>query len=178
MIYWYCVRVFLAISIPRFEGLEKLMEELEWMAYSKPVRTPELHLTFRFFGEVHPKYVDDLKENFSNAPFKGFSLRIKGIGAFPSIQRANVLFLEVENSSAIEENARLAIQIKPKAKENRPFVPHITVCRFKRPTDCSHLMKKFGTISFEQEIHKIPIYESTLNDTGPVYTEIKSFQLK
>ena len=172
------MRVFLAVSIPRFELAEALMEEIGRIPYSKPVKTPEFHLTFRFFGEVSPKYVETLKEGLSATPFRKFALKVKGIGAFPSIRKANVLYLDVENSHAIEENANLSAQITPVVKDNRPFVPHITVSRFNRPADCTALAKKYEGISYEQEIQKITIYESTLMGTGPIYTQLKSFQLK
>ena len=172
------MRVFLAISIPRFEKAEALLEEVEKIPYSKPVKTPEFHLTFRFFGEVTTKYVEMLKEDLSGVQFSKFALKVNGIGAFPSLKKANVLFLEVESLHAISENAALAAQVKPVAKDSKPFVPHITVGRFNRPADCTGLAKKYGSIAYEQEIQKITLYESTLMGTGPVYAQLKSYQLK
>ena len=172
------VRIFLATSIPRFEGIEDLFEAISKIPYSKPVRTPELHLTFRFFGNVSPAYVEQLKGSLEEAQLRKFAIKVKGIGAFPSLVKANVLFLEVENSPTITENASLVAQIKPISFEKRPFVPHITVGRFNKPADCTSLKKKFGSISFEKEISEIIIYESTLSEMGPIYNRLKAFQLK
>ncbi len=172
------VRIFLAASIPRFEGIEDLFEAISKIPYSKPVRTPELHLTFRFFGNVSPAYVEQLKRSLEKEQFSKFIIKIQGIGAFPTLAKASVLFLEVENSPTITENASLASQVKPISVEKRPFVPHITVGRFNKPADCTSLKKKFGLISFEKEISEIIIYESTLSEMGPIYNRLKAFQLK
>ncbi len=172
------MRIFLAASIQRFPGIEELMEELTNIKYSKPVRTPELHLTFRFFGDVTPGYVDSLKESISSIPFKKFMLTINGVGAFPKIEKANVLFLDVQNSPEITHNARLAAQINPPSNDNRPFVPHITVSRFNRSADCTSIRNKFSSLEFQEEIHSLKIYESTLTSGGPIYNQLKSVQLK
>ena len=172
------MRIFLAASIQRFPGTDDLLEEISAIRYSKPVRTPELHLTFRFFGDVTPGYVDELKVTVSRIPFQKFLLKIKGLGAFPSIEKANVLFLEVENSQQIEESAKLASLIEPVEKKLRPFVPHITVSRFNRPVDCTNIRKKYNSLEFQEEIHSLKIYMSTLTGKIPIYTQLKSIQLK
>ncbi len=172
------MRVFLAASIPRFEGIGDLIEAISKIPYSKPVRTPELHLTFRFFGDISPAHVEQLKGSLGEAKLRKFVIKVHGIGAFPSLAKANVLFLEVENSTEITENASLAAHVKPVTVEKRPFVPHITVGRFNKPADCTPLKKKFGSISFSTEISEITIYESILSEIGPVYNRLKTFQLK
>ena len=172
------MRVFLAASIPRFEGIEDIIDAISKIPYSKPVRTPELHLTFRFFGDVSPAYVEQLKGSLEEAEFRKFIIKVQGIGAFPALAKANVLFLEVENSTEITENAFLASHLKPVTVEKRPFVPHITIGRFNKPSDCTHLKKKFGSISFSKEISELTIYESILSEIGPVYNRLKAIQLK
>lgn len=172
------MRLFIASSIERFEGSEKLFKDIEQVAYSKPVKTRELHLTFRFLGEIKGNDIDKLREYFRKLQCHRFPVHIKGVGAFPKLARANVLYLNVQEHAEITDNWKAVNSLPPPEKVNNRFIPHITVSRFRRPADCEELARKHKEIEFHKEIDRISMYSSILSREGPVYTVIESLQLK
>ncbi len=172
------MRVFAASSIERFEDVERLMAELSGISGTKPVRTPELHLTYRFFGELDGKTLEETRNEFRKIKGRAFELKIYGIGAFPRVSSANVLFLKVENSEEIQSNWSEIASISPKEESGKEFVPHITVSRFRRSFDCRDLARRFEKLTFKKDVKKISLYKSELKKDGPVYTEIEEIQLK
>lgn len=172
------MRLFIASSIERFPQLEPLFEELEGISYCRPVRTRELHLTFRFLGEVSEKNYESLRDGFLGLELKRFTLRIDGLGAFPKPGRAKVLFLNVMEEEQIFEDWRLISMLPPASELNDRFVPHITVARFKRPYDCRELSAKYRSISFKADAERISLYRSLLTPDGPIYNELEKLQLK
>lgn len=172
------MRVFAASSIRRFGALKDLFIDLEQIRFCRPVRTPELHLTFRFFGEIAGKNLDIVLARFKEIPGKKFAITLDGLGAFPVLERTNVLFLKVVPSEEINHNWSSIGAIDPKEVAKKEFIPHITVARFKKPFDCTNLAEKYGNVKFTAEIDRISLYSSTLTTEGPVYSVIESVQLK
>lgn len=171
------MRVFIASSINRFDGLNSLFEDIRKIPGSKPVTTNELHLTFRFIGEVGQSEYEAIRRNFVRLELKEFPIVVRGVGAFPGLKRARVLFLRVENHQTIEENWSLISSLPPR-QNGEKFVPHITVARFKQPPDCSELSEKYMGLEFKGMAGKISIYNSRLTPDGPQYSELESVQLK
>lgn len=172
------MRVFIASSLERFDGTGPLFEELDAMRNCKPVRTRELHLTFRFFGDVGDKNLKNLVDEFSALDCRKFTSRIHGLGAFPGLKKANVLFFNVDPSDAISHNWTQISRITPENTEARPFIPHITIARFRKPEDCADISERYAGLSHSKEMERISIYSSVLTRNGPEYTELESIQLK
>lgn len=172
------MRVFAASSIERFEDVEKLVAELSGIRGSKPVRTPELHLTYRFFGELDGRALEATREEFRKIQGSAFELKILGIDAFPRVSSANVLFLKVVNNDEIQSNWSQIASLSPKEKIGKEFVPHITVSRFRNSYDCRDLANRYEKLTFSKAIKKISLYKSELGKDGPTYTEIDEIQLK
>lgn len=171
------MRVFAAATIERFAGIDDLMSDLLAIKGCRPVRTPELHLTFRFFGEIEGNLLEHVRKEFKNIQGKRFNLKIEGMGAFPKPVSANVSFLNVQSSREISEIHNSISEMKPVVKDGKPFIPHITVARFNVRADCRELCKKYEMLSYESPIERISLYKSDLTSSGPVYTEIERVQL-
>lgn len=59
----------------------------------KPVEPENLHITLRFIGEISRDLVEELKKRLSNVKYNQFTIHIRGIGAFPSIDRPRVIWV-------------------------------------------------------------------------------------
>lgn len=171
------MRVFAAASIGRFGGIGELLQELSEKSGCRVVKTPELHLTFRFFGELEGTRLEKVQFQFRNLTGEKFELNIRGLGAFPVENSAKVVFLKVLNNTKIMELRDSIAKITPLDRDDREFIPHITVARFKKGSDCSGICKEYENIEFDKEITKVSLYKSELKDRGPVYSEIESVQL-
>lgn len=173
------LRIFIASSIERFPGLTPLIEDLEVIKGSRPVKTRELHLTFSFLGEISEADLREIQNRFLELRCDKYLLKLSGLGSFPTTGRSRVLFISVEQNREIMENWRKIAKLTGNTVlPERKMIPHITVCRFGIPFDTGSLVKKYKNIGFTQQIRKISIFRSVLSKHGPEYDEICALQLK
>ncbi len=173
------MRVFVGSKVTRFDDLKELFQDIRRIPGSKPVNTPELHLTFVFLGETDPASVDRISSRIRSVELHRFTVKIEGLSAFPSPASAGVLYLNLEDSPEIRYNHRvLDAALTGFTKENRKFVPHITVSRFRDPVNVKDLERKYAHIQWKEEIRSIFLYRSILKPEGPVYDPLEEFQLK
>ena len=184
-------RIFLAIDIPDKlkEQINNFNEELKKLEINANfVEKENLHINLKFFGDTEKeqkeKIIEKIKEVSEN--FNSFQLNAKDIGVFPSMNHIKVVWVGVEdkkeNLSNLQkelENEFEKIGIK---KENRKFIPHITLCRIKTGKNIEKIIKtikenkdkEFGTF----EVENISLIKSELSPNGPKYTIEKIFELR
>jgi 2'-5' RNA ligase len=105
-------------------------------------REENLHLTLRFLGEITDEQLA-LAGTLPAAlrPEGGFQLGAHGLGAFPSLRNASVLWAGVEGRERSDTDALLRIQGATEGwaqqlglpPERRRYSPHITLGRVRRP---------------------------------------------
>jgi len=155
------MRLFIAtpVSIPVYGAVK---QHLSKYIDGKWVEGWNLHLTHKFIGEDDPeKY--KVKLNVKNKKFK-----IKGIGTF----RDKILYLKADVSDDINRQ----INEKFGLTNDKPFKPHITLCRIKNIKDKKFYeeLKKWENIEFEAPLD-VYLYKSTLTKKGPVYEKIHKY---
>jgi 2'-5' RNA ligase len=141
-------RLFLGIELPS-QVLQPLAQTIlrarrGGLAHARWVDPEKLHLTLAFLGNRDPADVGLLRHELTPLleRFAPIELRLKGLGAFPSLKRPKILWLGVEPSSKRDEESLFGLeaelrqylhnrlQIEP---ERRPVRPHITLARGRRP---------------------------------------------
>lgn len=123
------MRAFVAVDVPEFLGP------------IPPNLRPEDHLTLHFFEELPvdrvPAVVDVLVATAASTD--PFLLEIRGVGAFPNLQRPRVIWAGVgEGSSTLQALAALlrkGLAARGFPTESRPFVPHLTLARIRSPRE-------------------------------------------
>ncbi|MCW6169495.1 MAG: RNA 2',3'-cyclic phosphodiesterase [Thermoplasmatales archaeon] len=172
------MRIFIACSIERFSDIQDLYSYLKEFESVRTVNTPELHLTFRFFGELNEEETSRLLTEFRKLKLKQFILRISGLGCFPEAKKARILYMNVDAVEEILLDYDLIARMNVgKWPEKRAFVPHITVARSKRPNNLENVLKRFDRIHLEKAIDHMSVYQSILTASGPVYKIMESVQL-
>lgn len=182
-------RIFIAVDVE--EELKRYLENLigEIDSLNIPnirlVKPKNIHITLKFLGEVEDDRVKEIIEALTGID-KRFQMnvsKILNVGAFPNIKKPHVLWLGIDDGK--EQFSKMAdfidnsLSIYGFAKNNRPFSPHLTLGRFKKPiSNLRSYVEKLNIPDIEFGINRITIYESKLFQTGPVYTEIKHFTLK
>jgi 2'-5' RNA ligase len=150
-----------------------------------PVRwvRPELmHLTLAFLGEVPPDFIAAATARLTEcASGHGpFTMRLKGLGAFPSPTRARVVWIGAEQGRdevcTLQAGVVKALRSAGYQPERRPFSPHLTIGRVRVPADVS------GAVAgqFESEpfaIDRVVLFRSVLDPAGPVYSVLAEFPL-
>jgi 2'-5' RNA ligase len=181
------IRSFIAIELPEEakEGLAKLKKELERDEHKfvKWVNPRGIHLTLKFLGNIPSRQVAEITKAIEGAVqgISPFHLEIGGLGAFPSLRQARVLWVgiggEVEKLSRLQQNIDSALAALRFAKEERSFAPHLTLARIRQgasPLERRSFGELVGSTIFEDKYHvtveSISLMRSQLTPAGAIYT--------
>jgi len=110
-----------------------------------------------------------------------FHLEISGLGAFPNINQPRVIWVgirgEMNNLQRLQQNIDSALAPFGFAKEERPFVPHLTLARIKEkalPAERKSLGELLISARFELsysfDVEAISLMRSQLTPEGAIYT--------
>lgn len=149
----------------------------------KYVETENIHLTLKFFGEINKQQLNDIiqivEESIGN--YEKYPLKVVNIGAFPNIYRSKVIWTGIKDNkittNLIKELDEKFNKIGFKKEKN--YVPHITIGRVKNSSEglseCLNDIKK--AYHGKMVVKKICIKSSKLTPNGPIYNNIKEFEL-
>ncbi len=181
------IRSFIAIELPEEakKGLARLRKELERdeHRFVKWVDPGGIHLTLKFLGNISSKRVAEITEAIEKAVqgISPFHLEISGLGAFPSIRQARVFWVgvggELDKLSRLQQNIDSALAALGFAKEERPFVPHLTLARIREgasPPERRSFGELVGSTIFGDKypvaVEAIRLMRSQLTPAGAIYT--------
>ena len=137
------------------------------ISVGRRVKRETMHCTLTFFGEVDDDArVEALKALVDALPKKAIAVRATRLDAFSSPRKAHVIVLPLEDDGSLSE-LHEAIGLK----ENRPYRPHLTLARLKKPEDVRTLVESIP-VSLEGRIVGITLYKSVLGKNGPTYTPL------
>jgi 2'-5' RNA ligase len=181
------MRLFVALAIPAQvrENLALLIRDLKSVdSHPKWINPDNLHVTLKFVGEVAPERVIEISDALAVVRTQQQVIaEFRGIGFFPDARRPSVVWVGIQSSDilstlAAEVNRALAIVAVP--REEKAFVPHLTIARFKETRLSAGLRdeiekrksRAFGMLA-TNEFHLI---ESELKSSGAEYTTLRSFR--
>lgn len=173
------MRTFVALNLPP-EERERLHAALEPLREkSLPVRwvAPEaLHLTVKFLGDTESAAVEAVDEVLQTAAERRapVTLRVGGLGAFPSLRRASILWVGVAGDA---ELASLQRELEPALsrlgfpREQRPFRPHITVGRARSGAKALDIERLGSLLDYEAVItvETVELMQSVMGPDGSHY---------
>ena len=182
------VRSFLAIElaedlVPKILDAQKEFKKTN--ANIKYVPSENMHFTLKFFGNVDLDMVEDIINAIRKVivNYTSFELNIKDCGCFPNKKVIKVLWLGLEEGSPIKELQKdLDKEFKKLGfKKERNFISHLTIGRVKSPKNKKEIrntIEKSEDIEIGQmTVSKICLKKSTLTPQGPIYEDIKVFEL-
>jgi 2'-5' RNA ligase len=181
------IRSFIAIELPEEakEGLARLKKELERDEHKfvKWVDPGGIHMTLKFLGNIPSKRVTEITAAMEEAAqgISPFHLEISGMGAFPSLRQVRVFWVgiggELDKLSMLQQNIDSALAALEFAKEERSFVPHLTLARIRQgasPLERRSFGELVGSAIFEDKYHikveAISLMRSQLTPAGAIYT--------
>ena len=151
------------------------------------VNPENIHLTLKFLGDIEPTRIDDIAAAVRRTavPRAPFFLTAKGVGVFPNIKRARVIWIgvagQVTELIELQQDMTRRLSAIGFPTERRRFSGHLTLGRTKGAIDTGRLMKALDDIrSFESEafrIDRITIYRSELQASGAIYTALQTVSL-
>ena len=188
------IRSFIAIELPEEakRGLAKLRRALEKDEHKfvKWVDPGGIHLTLKFLGNIPSQRIAEITEAMEKATqgTPPFHLEISGLGVFPSLKQVRVFWVgiggELDKLSRLQQSIDSALAALGFAKEERPFVPHLTLARIREGTSPPE-RRSFGELvdstTFEDkypvEVEAIRLMRSQLTPAGAIYTCLSVVEL-
>lgn len=138
-----------------------------------------LHLTLKFLGEVEPDTFAALERALVRPLGVAGPLRLEaaGVGAFPSVRRARVVWAGLEGDVALLAQAALAVEARAEPwgipREGRFFRPHLTLGRARDPSGIpgaeGALAQEAGYRGPPFAVEALVLFESLLGPGGPRY---------
>jgi 2'-5' RNA ligase len=184
------IRTFVAVKLPEtvLAAIGDVQEQLAVYGFNvRWVTTGNIHLTLKFLGEVHEDELDSIAAVLTEAVhgFAPLRLAAAGVGVFPSVKRARVIWMGL--SGQLSEFASLQRSIEDRLatigypREKRPFSGHLTLGRVKGPIAASRLTTAMGAFrdcaSETFEVDRVVLFKSDLRPTGALYTELRQVTL-
>ena len=135
------------------------------------------HVTLLYLGALSEAQCVEVMQRFSawNLGVKHHSINLEfhGLGAFPNLEEARVLWLGLSRSQELQ-GLQADLQGHFSAAgfnfEEREFTPHMSLVRFRNPTHVRELVKLGGRKSFgSYKIGEIVLYKSVLEGKFPKY---------
>ncbi|TFG15268.1 RNA 2',3'-cyclic phosphodiesterase [Candidatus Thorarchaeota archaeon] len=175
------IRAFLSIDINEDDLLNEIVEIQHLIdtnaAKIKLVERENIHFTWRFFGDIKKRRIEQIKEKLSEIDFGSFDITIGGVGTFPNIRRPRVIWIGVlDNIDKMRELKNRTDDLLASIgfpKERRKFIPHATIARVRSIHDKAHLQENIQSIANHKvgkmTVSKISMTKSTLTSSGPIY---------
>ncbi|MCK9421103.1 MAG: RNA 2',3'-cyclic phosphodiesterase [Bacteroidales bacterium] len=182
-------RLFAAIKIHPDSGFLKNYQEMKTALCHEQIKWVEernIHITLHFFGET-----EDTKAVLINSVLRKlaektnpFSIRLSGFGLFGSSYSPRVIWAGIEPGQtlqAIMKELKIDLGSAGFDFDRQNLVPHLTLGRIKALRDKKYFQRIFAqfkdTPSIYEQINEIILFESKLQNSGPVYSVQQSFIL-
>lgn len=183
------MRLFFAAMLPPEvqSDLGRLRRQLDWLPVHGNWSPPEsLHITLKFLGEMPDSAVMPLIQSVHRpaAAARPLTLRADHLVFFPPSAPARVLGIgftgDVEPIILLQRHLELTAAEQGVSPENRAYVPHATLARFRDGLHARHrprIEQSCGELSRlpEFSITEFQLMQSILDSRGSRYIRVASF---
>ena len=152
------------------------------------VKPQSVHLTLKFLGEIPLEAVAEIGRALHRASQETvpLALTVQGMGVFPGIRRARVLWVglggQVEALQSLYSRIEDELADLGLAREKRGFKAHLTLARMKGPVPSRELLAAMEeTGNYEPRpflARRLTLYKSDLRPQGAVYSPMVEIDLK
>ena len=185
------IRSFLAFELPREikTVVERVAGEVRRSSLDvRWVKVENIHLTVVFLGNMKPEDLEGIEKGAEETcrGYGPFNIALGGAGCFPNTRNPRVIWLGVEGDLDRMALFRDALQEKlvpfgVKA-EKRPFRPHLTLGRFKKPAKSDARLLEILSAHKDLtsplcSLNELVLFKSDLKPGGAVYTKMLSWPL-
>ena len=179
------IRSFIAFDIDN-ELVVKRLSEVQGMLVNagadlKLVKPQNIHVTMRFLGNISLSMVDLIHEEMKQIFFAPFDIELRGLGAFPSLRYARVVWAGIRKG--VDELVNIFDQLEPRLRrlgfkpDRKGFSPHLTIARVRTGRHKAELIRcvedladyEFGIIN----ANWLRLKKSVLTPKGPIYTTLR-----
>lgn len=183
------IRAFVGVKLDSL-----IIQRMAALAAQLKLRLPEvrwvpgenLHFTLKFLGEIEEEQISSIANTLDGAlrPFPRFAINAKGVGVFPDLKRARVLWvgLERDNLGKLASRVDTALESLGFARETRAFAPHLTIGRWRQahgsPAELGKQLEQWKAYEFgSSTVEQVILFQSVLDRHGATYHPLKVFPL-
>jgi 2'-5' RNA ligase len=175
------MRMFVA-AYPSHESARAMLKAAEKLSLPPHRVLPreQVHLTLQFIGDVPANELDAVTESVerSAAGLPTISLTPAKLISLPDRGPARLIAAETDAPGTLMElQRRLAHRLASNSrdKDDRPYRPHLTLCRFRSPARGVTVDQPLNAPSFE--VDRIVLMRSTLKPDGAHHHEVAAVAL-
>lgn len=179
------IRSFIAFDIENEIVVRRLSEVQNMLvntgANLKLVKPQNIHVTMRFLGNIALHMVDSIHEEMKHVFVTPFDIELRGLGAFPSLRYARVVWAGIRKGS--DELVNVFDLLEPRLRrlgfkrDSKGFSAHLTIARVRTGRHKAELVKcveelvdyEFGVI----RAACLKLKKSVLTPRGPIYTALR-----
>jgi 2'-5' RNA ligase len=183
------LRSFIAIELPEtaksfLAGLQQDFKncgaDIRW------VKPENIHLTLKFLGNIEEKQIDNIIKVIEKAcsKYAAFNFRFSGVDVFPRRGSPRVLWVGMngnETLTGLQQEIDIGLVKLGFERENRKFVPHLTLGRFKSSRGKVPLLDKIKSYKNNKsgltDVSSVSLIKSDLSPAGARYTRIAEVSL-
>jgi 2'-5' RNA ligase len=149
-------------------------------------REENTHLTLKFLGEIQTSRLSNLSNAaaLAVANLSSFGITLANTGVFPKHGAPRVLWIGVQDESGklaeLHTSLEQACAREGFAREERPFHPHLTIARLRKPQGATALAAAHKEMRFAPVILAVAellVIRSEPSGAGSRYTTISSHRL-
>jgi RNA 2',3'-cyclic 3'-phosphodiesterase len=181
------IRSFIAFDLENEQVLNRLSAAqklvIETGADLRLVAPQNIHVTIRFLGDISPGMVEKVYEAMKKVQFTPFTIQIRGLGVFPSLNYPRVVWAGM--TDGVEQLRSIFSQLEPQMRalgfqaDAYGFSPHLTIARVRTGANKQRLAElvtkkadyDFGPIKADC----LRLKKSQLSPKGPTYSTLKEF---
>lgn len=183
------MRLFVAVELD--ENLRSKAEEIENQIREcgcdvKLVEPENLHFTLKFLSEVPEQRVKEIEEKISAIvkDVKKFKLSLESFGYFGKPNYIRTLWIDVREGK--DELVKLIERMNQSLDNIRREVhganPHLTIGRVKSGRNREALLETINSLKDvklgEMDVKFVKLKQSVLTKKGPIYSDLKVFELE
>ena len=186
------LRTFIAINVPPavLDTITRIQTQYKSLGlHASWVKPGNIHLTLKFLGDTDPDRISGIQYTLTEtlASFACFQLSLDSAGVFPDTNNPRVLWLGLKDEEGVLKTLQADIEKALESigfpREQRPFLPHVTLVRIKSPKGKKKLKEELdavnpkGISTHPFDVGEIHLYESQLTPKGSIYTLLANFKL-
>lgn len=179
------IRSFIAFDIDNESIIKRFSEAQATLVNTgadlKLVKPQNIHVTMRFLGNISPPMVDLIHEELKKISFASFDVEIKGLGVFPKLKYARVIWAGIRKGA--DELTNVFNQLEPLLRglgfkpDSKGFSAHLTIARVKTGRNKAELIRRIQELAdYEFGIVKadcLRLKKSVLTPKGPIYSTLR-----
>ena len=179
------IRSFIAFDIDNESVIKRFSEAQAKLVNTgadlKLVKPQNIHMTMRFLGNISPPMVDSIHEEMKKISFTPFNVEIKGLGVFPKLKYARVIWAGIRKGA--DELTNVFNQLEPLLRglgfkpDPKGFSAHLTIARVKTGRNKVELVRRIQELAdYEFGIVRadcLRLKKSVLTPKGPIYSTLR-----